>query len=260
MLNKRKVRRAVSLLVFMCLLLAIILVCCNVFGSSTLTVGLYESDRPLTYLDEKKAVSGFEPELAKLLANNLNKKLKIKLLKPDEFKKALNDGSVDCILSVRQSVHHLLENFETTEPFISYGVVLVVSPDDASILSEVDLHKKRIGVMVNTDAELLCEEFLKDDTFDVRKYDIESQPFQDLKLKKNDAVIADELYSRFIQKENPESYRTLDAVYQKRTFGLRLSRKLSQDDIAQIEDELRQIKSNATFKMLYLDWFGYDLS
>ena len=260
MLNKRKVRRSISLLIFMGLLLAIILVCCNVFGSSTLKVGLYESDRPLAFLNDKKVISGFEPKLAELLAEKLNRKLKIKLLKPEELSKALNDGSVDCILSVRQSVHSVLENFETTAPFISYGVVLVVSPDNEIIQSKEDLHKKRVGLMVNTSAELLCEEFLREDTFDVRKYDIESQPFQDLKLKKNDVVIADELYARFIQKEDPDSYKVLEPVYQKKGFWLRLSRKLSKEDAERIEDALLQIKTDSKFKMLYLAWFSNDMS
>ena len=259
MINKRKVRRFVSLMVFLGLLLAIMLVSCNMLGGNTLKVGLYESSRPLTFLDEKKTISGFEVDFAKLLAENLDRKLKIKLLDPENMVNALEDGSVDCIISVRKSVHNLIENFRSTEPFISYGVVIVVQPDNETLLDENDLHKHNVGVMINTDAELLCEEFLKTNAFNVRKYDIESQPFHDLTLKQNHAVIADELYSRFMQKENPDSYKILEPVYVRKQFGLKLSRKLTQDDIQKIESEILKLKSDSAFKALYLDWFGHDL-
>ena len=258
--DRQRRKRAVLLLALFVVLLIIIIVSCTLLTDNTLKIGLYESSRPLSYLDEKKNITGFEADFAKLLAEKADRKVKLRLLEAQDIEAALMDGSVDCVLSVRESVHSLIGSFKATEPIISYGVVIVVRPDDESIESRDDLLGKKVGVMLDSDAELLCEEFLKRTSFNVRKYDIESQPFHDLKLKKVDAIIADELYARFMQLEDPDSYRVVDAIYLKKQFGLRLSRKLSQAETQEIEGALFAAKSDPKIKALFLEWFGYDLT
>jgi ABC-type amino acid transport substrate-binding protein len=232
----------------------------SLFADDSLKVGLYESARPLTYLDDKNAVSGFEADLAGLLAEKLGRKLKIRLLGAEDMAEAMGDGTVDCFVSVRESVQSAMRDFPATEPFISYGTVIVSAPDDASIEGADSLRGKKVGVMVNTDAELVCEKFLEGTAFNVRKYDIEIQPFQDLMLKKNDAVIADELYAAYMQKNDPDSYKTVGPSYLRKQFGLRLSTKISGEYAAQIEGALRELESGVELKNLCLQWFGSDLS
>jgi ABC-type amino acid transport substrate-binding protein len=277
-MNKREARHRKSaahrrlifilILAALCVALMIGKVSGALFSDGAFQVGLYESSRPLTFLDEKKTVSGFEADLARMLAERLERKLKIKILKPEDLAGALESGSVDCVLSVRESVHNLIDRYRSTEPFISYGVVAVASPaPDAgtagggeAVLDEAALRGARAGVLLNSDAELLCEELLKRVAFDVRKYDVEAQPFQDLKLRRNEFVFADELYARFMQAGDPESYQTLEPVYFRKQYGLRLSRKISQDYAQDIESALLELKSDVALKTLYLEWFGYDLS
>ena len=226
----------------------------------TLKIGLYESSPPLTYVDDKKNISGFEAEYAGLLAEKLGKKPEFKLYRPEEMRDALNSGSIDCVVSTRQSVHdYIMDAFETA-PFIAYGVVFVKPPLDATIEGEEDLRGKRAGLIANSDAEQLCDYLLDSYSFNVRLYDVEVQPFQDLLLKKNDVVIADELYARYMQKTNPDDYKVLDVVYGLADYGVRLSRKLTQQSALDIEDAVYALRTDTAAIDLYMRWFGADLS
>lgn len=241
------------------LVIAVITSLLNLSGR-TLKIGLCESNPPLTYIDDRKNISGFEAEYANLLAEKLGKKPEYKLLRPEEMRDALNSGAVDCIVSTRQSIHDYIGDAFETAPFISYGVVLVKSPLDMSIQGEEDLHGKRAGLIVNSDAEQLCDHLLNSYSFNVRLFDVEAQPFQDLLLKKNDVVIADELYARYMQKTNPDDYQVLDVVYYLKDYGVRLSRKLTQQTALDVEDAVYDLRADTAVIDLFTRWFGTDLN
>lgn len=234
--------------------------CMNMKGRS-LRVGLSESNPPLAYTDDKKNILGFEAEYARMLAAKLGKKPELKLYAPEDMAEALDSGAIDCVVSARQSVHDYLDkSYQTAEPFISYGLVFVISPSDDTMTGEEGLRGKRVGVIANSDAEQLSDELLKQYSFNVRLYDFERQPFQELELKKINVVIADELVARYMQIEAPESYRVLDTIYKMSGYGLRLSRKLTEQAAIDIEDAVISLKSDVETMDLFIRWFGADLS
>jgi len=257
--DKKKFIRFILIVLFAAALVFGIVSSLNSMSERTLKIGLSESNRPLTYLDERKNISGFEAEYAKMLAESLGKKPDIKLYDPEDMADALDSGAVDCVVSVRQSVHDYIIGAFETEPFISYGLVFIKSPSDDSFDGEDDIRGKRAGLIVNSDAEALCEDLLGKYAFNVRLYDFEVQPFQDLKLKKNDFVIADELFARFMQMEDPESFHVLDTIYNMSGFGVRLSRKLTRQAAYEIEDAVYELRSEAALSDLFIKWFDADL-
>ena len=259
-INRGKFLRFIGILVFAAALIFGVVTSINGLSARTLKIGLSESSRPLTYVDDKKNITGFEAEYAKLLAEKLDKKPEIKLYAPADMAAALDSGAIDCVVSVRQSVHDYIGGAFETAPFIAYGLVFTKAPDDETFNGEEDLRGKRAGLIINSDAEDLCDELQLSSgySFNVRLYDFEAQPFQELKLKKNDIVIADELYARFMQKEDPDSYYVLDTVYNLTGFGLRLSSKLSQQSIYDIEEAVYALRSEPALTNLYITWFGAD--
>jgi len=258
--DKKKFIRFIVIIAFVAAVIITVVSSLNSISEKTIKIGLCESSRPLTYTDDRKNIAGFEADYARLLAEKLDKKPEFKLYAPDEMAAALDSGAIDCAVSVRQSVHDYISGAFETSPFISYGVVFTISPDDESIYGEEDIDGKRVGLIANSDSEQLCEELLTQYSFNVRLYDFEVQPFQDLKLKKNDIVISDELYAHYMQKEDPDSYLVLDSIYYLSDFGVRLSKKLSQQTIYDIEETVYSMRSEAAVISLFLDWFGVDLS
>jgi polar amino acid transport system substrate-binding protein len=258
-IDSKKLLRFVFILLFAAALIFGVVTSLNSISDRTLKIGLWESSRPLTYADDKRNISGFEAEYARMLAEKLDKKPEIKLLDLEEMAGALDSGAVDCIISTRQSVHDYISGAFETVPFISYGQVFIIAPDDETIYGEEDLRGKQVGLIANSDAEQLCEELLLRYSFNVRLYEYEAQPFQDLKLKKNDLVIADELYARYMQKEDPDSYLVLDTIYYMSDFGVRLSRRLTHQNVFDIEEAVKLLRSDAELSDLFFKWFGADL-
>ena len=257
-----KFLRFILIVVFaIVLIFAIVSSCMNLRGRA-LKIGLSQSNLPLTHVDDKKSITGFEAEYARLLAEKLGKKAEIKIVAPEDMAAALDGGAIDCVVSARQSVHdYIAESFET-KPFISYGLVFVKAKADDTMEGEEDLDGKRIGLIINSDAEQLCNELKEKYNYDIliRLYDFEIQPFQELKLKKNDVVIADELFARYMQIEDPDSFVVLDTVYSLAKYGLRLSKKLTRQAALDIEDAVISLKSEVAMMDLFTRWFGVDLS
>jgi len=257
--NKRFLR-FILVVVFIIALIYGVITAVTSFSDKTLKIGLAGSSRPLTYTDDRRNIAGFEAEYARLLAEKLDKKPEIKILNPEDMAGELDSGAIDCVVSVRQSVHDYIAGAYETAPFIAYGVVLVRAPSDDTIGGEEDIAGKRAGLIVNSDAEQLCDELLSYYSFNVRLYDFEVQPFQELQLKKNDFVIADEIFARYMQLEDPDSYLVLDAVYNMSDFGLRLSRRLTQQAAYDIEAAMQSLKDDIRLMDLYISWFGVDLT
>ena len=258
--DRKKFLRFIAILAFAAVFIFGIVTSINGLSARTLKIGLAESSRPLTYADDKKNIAGFEAEYAKMLAEKLDKKPELKLIAPEDMADALDSGVIDCVVSVRQSVHDYIAGAFETAPFIAYGLVFIKAPGDETFYGEEDLEGKRAGLIANSDAQELCDELLLNyPFFNVRLYDFEAQPFQELKLKKNDIVIADELYARYMQKEDPDSYMVLDTVYNLTDYGLRLSRRLTQQYIYDIEEAVYSLRSEPALTDLYISWFGVDL-
>ena len=257
--KKRFLRFILILIVLTALIIAIIASLFNQSGK-TLKIGLVASSRPLTYVDDKKNVSGFESDYARLLAERLGKKPEFKIYKPEELADALESGAIDCVVSARQSVHDYMDKAFETVPFISYGLVFVKSPSDESFNGEDDLRDKRVGLIINSDAEQLSDELLERHSFNVRLYDLEEQPFHDLFLKKNDVVLADELFACYKQKESPESFQVVNVIYNPMEFGIRLSPKLTKQAAIDIDDAVDEMRSEVSVVDLFLRWFGSNLS
>ncbi|MDR3119796.1 MAG: transporter substrate-binding domain-containing protein, partial [Clostridiales bacterium] len=104
---KRLFRAVLSLALIACFIIAGVS-SCRLLTGRTLRVGLYESSRPLTFLDDKKVASGFEADFARMLAEKLGKKPMLRLLALEDMAAALEDGEVDCVVSVREFVHAAL--------------------------------------------------------------------------------------------------------------------------------------------------------
>ena len=231
---------------------------CSVFSDKSFKVGLYESGEPLVFMESKNSIAGFEVDFAKSISDRIEKKMTTKLLSPDEISEALNKGTVDCVISSLESIHKLMNAYDSTEPFISYGIVIIKLADDTTITDVVSLSGKQVGVAVETDAEALCEEILKVLSFDLRKYDLPNQPLQEIQLKKKDAAVSDEYLARYYEKKYPEIFETLGPVYQIREYGIKFSKKISDEDMARIEEALADMKSDGALSGLYMKWFGYD--
>ena len=258
--DTKKLMRFILILLFAVALAIALISSLNNMSARSLKIGVAESNRPLTFVDDRKNISGFEAEYARLLAERLGKKPEIKIYAPQNMADALGSGAIDCVVSARQSVHDYVSEAFATAPFMSYGLVFIKSPSDDSFYGEEDLRGKRVGLIIDSDAELLCDELLDRYSFNVRLYDFEVQPFHDLKLKKNDVVIADELFARYMQKEDPDSYFVLDTIYNPAGFGLRLSPKLTEQEAIDIEDAVIELQSEKASLDLFLRWFGADLS
>jgi polar amino acid transport system substrate-binding protein len=232
---------------------------CGPIGKKPFRVGLRDGAPPLAHAGDKKTPSGFEADYARMLAEKLGRAAKLKFVAPEDMAQELESGAIDCVVSARESVHDYISGFQETDPFIAYGVCVVVAPDDDTLTRESDLRGRRVGVLANSDADALCESLFLSIAFDLRKYDVESQPFQDLRLKKNNVVFADELYARYMAMQQPEHYRVMDHVYGRKQYGLRLSRKISKDFELEISAAIAELARDPALRGLYEEWFGRDL-
>ncbi|MCL2163793.1 MAG: ABC transporter substrate-binding protein [Oscillospiraceae bacterium] len=211
-------------------------------------------------MEDKRTMTGFEVELANLISDRMGEKPSIELLALEDIPAALENGSVSCVISSLEQIHVIMEKYDETAPFIEYGTVIVKLADDGSIINQYSLTGKQVGTTIGTSAEALCEEFLKEIFFDLRKYDLPNQPFQELWLKKKDAAVVDEFMARYYEKNDPQVYKILDLVFQGRQYGIRLSKTISEEKAEAITDALQEIKTDGALSELYMKWFDFDFT
>ena len=233
---------------------------CSTHEDNSFRVGLYESGPPLVFMEDRKVMTGFEVELTYAISEHIDKKLEITFLSPDETVVALENGSVDCVISSLELIQRQIEHFDSTDSFLTYGVAIVKLTDDTTIKGLHDLVGKKVGVTANTDAEKLCEDCLKEVFFDLQKYDLPNQPLQELRLKKKDAAFCYEYLARYYENNDPSIYEILPTIYQKKQYCIKLSKSISDSSAKAIDEALLSLKQSGALAELCKKWFGCDFA
>lgn len=137
---------------------------------------------------------------------------------------------------------------------------VIIVNSDSDIKTKDDLNNKSIGVQLGSSSEkaLLSDEILTKNLRDIRKYSNNTEALLDLKSKRIDAVVIDEIMGRYYIAKKPGKYLVLtenlgDEDY---AVGLRKEDILFKNELNKILDEM---KKDGTAEEISKKWFGEDI-
>ena len=223
------------------------------FGTAAVTV-------PMSYMSGSNEITGFDIELARRIANSLNKRLEVINMEFGALLPALIAGRADFVGAGMSITEERAKSVLFSDSYYEGGIVALVNkpPDTGSqdgkraISSLDDLHDKRLGVLMGT----IYDEYAERNFPGAGKYSFNAVPDMLLSLSTGriDAAFVDQPYVALLLADNPQ----LD-VLEKNLFYVDIAAGFNKRNPAlrrQFDEYLEYIKNAGIHDEIVNRWIG----
>lgn len=230
--------------------------------NDALVLGFDDTFVPMGFKDEKGEIVGFDIDLAKEVSKRIGKEITFQPIDWSMKESELNAGNIDMIWNGYSVSDERKEKVLFTEPYLNNRQVIITLAD-SKINSKKDLKGAKVGAQnqstavdaVNKEPEILS-------TFadgKVVTYETNNDALMDLEAGRIDAVVADEILSRYyISKKGEEKYKILDEDFGEEVYAVGV-RKDDTELCDAINKAFKEIKADGTGKTISEKWFGEDI-
>ncbi len=118
--------------------------------AGVLVVGLDATYPPLESVLPDGTIVGYDPDIARLIADKLGVTLQLKNTPFDTIFDALEQGEVDIVISSVSITPERKKRMLFSDPYFASGQVLIVPEGVAGVTSISDINGKRLGVQADT--------------------------------------------------------------------------------------------------------------
>lgn len=155
-------------------------------SDEVLTIGTDPGFKPFEYKEGSKIV-GFDIDLARNIAIDQGKTLKIEEMAFDGLLIALNSGRIDMVIAGMSSTPDRAKNVDFSTPYY-YASQVIIVPNNSEISDESGLIGKKIGVQLGTTGDELARKILQASTVQFPQV---ANIMQELNSGRIDAAILD---------------------------------------------------------------------
>jgi len=229
------------------------------FKIEKLVVGLDDTFAPMGFRDEKGEIVGFDIDLAKEVAARLGAEVVFQPIDWDSKEMELESGNIDCIWNGMTITEERKANMEMSDPYIANNQVILIDPA-SGIKSKADLAGKEIGVQKGSSAlEAVNSDELKDMVSLVSEYPSNVDAFNDLKIGRIAAVVADEIMARYyLTTDAYKDLELLDESLAAEEYGIGFKKGNTQLRDA-VQKALDEMIADGTAGQISTKWFGEDI-
>lgn len=230
-------------------------------AKATLKVGVDDCYPPMEYKDDKMTTIGFDIDLAKEIAKRMNMDIEFVSTAWDGIFQALKTDKFDCIISSVSMTTSRVTEYEFTKAYIANSQMIVVKPDNNTILAATDLTGKNVGYQVattaNESADKLKAQGIKFKS--VKAYDQIIQPFSDMTAGRLDAIIVDEVVGQYYIGQDSTKFKAASVKLTNEPIGVCL-KKGNVVLQAKIQVAIDSMIADGTMKQISMTWFKKDLT
>lgn len=214
------------------------------------------------YADDGVTPIGFDTLLGKEIAKRLGLEAVFIDTAWDGILEGLDNDRYDTIISAMTITEDRVQNYDFSEPYIGNGQAVIIRKDSVLSIKEFkDLDGLKIGYQTETTSDFYCEKMMnqlgiKINTFE---YDKIMNAYDDLKLKRLDAVISDSLVAVSYLAPKDSEFKQVWMGTPDEYFGICMKKgnKVLQEKINKALDDM---KADGTLSNIYIKTFGMDLS
>ncbi|MDO4289078.1 MAG: transporter substrate-binding domain-containing protein [Eubacterium sp.] len=231
-------------------------------ADGVLKIGTNATYVPLEYRDEdSNEMVGFDIDLGDALAGELGVKAEWVDTSFDGIFNGLNAKQYDAIIAGVSITPDRSENFNMSTPYISNGIVIVSRNDETPGKTAEDLRGKRVGVQIETTADIAAQSFIDKDgiDMDLQKFDGMLDAFTALEGKSLDYVVTDKPVGQFYTSLKPDVYSVTSDILSNEPIGI-VMRKDDTEFAKQMEEALQTLRDNGKLAELSEKWFGEDVT
>lgn len=231
----------------------------KVKDSGKLILGLDDTFAPMGFRDDSEEIVGFDIDLAKEVASRMGVKLEIKPIDWSSSILSLNKGDIDVLWNGLTINETRKEQINFSKPYLNNRLVIVKPKNRNDINSKNDLAGKILGVQVGSNDEALQSDPISKEAKEIRKYDVNVNAFLDLRAKRIDAVIIDEVAAQYyISQEKVDFVVVENSPLTEEFYGVGF-RKTDSKLLAEVDRILDEMKADGKASEISQKWFAKDI-
>ena len=224
-----------------------------------LVLGLDDTFAPMGFRDGSGEIVGFDIDLAKEVASRMGVELEIKPIDWSSSILSLNKGDIDVLWNGVTINESRKEQINFSKPYLNNRLIIVKPKDRNDINSKEDLAGKVLGVQVGSNDEALQSDPISKEAKEIRKYDVNVNAFLDLRAKRIDAVIIDEVAAQYyISEEKVDFVVVENSPLTEEFYGIGF-RKSDGELLAEVDRILDEMKADGKAAEISQKWFAKDI-
>ncbi|MCL1146326.1 basic amino acid ABC transporter substrate-binding protein [Shewanella marinintestina] len=215
-------------------------------SDDVLVVGTNASFPPFEYVGGVSGdeIKGFDIDLARQIAKDAGKSLKVENMNFDSLIVALNAGKIDFIASGMTITAERQANVDFSTPYYEATQMVLVNKNNNSINSIDDLKGKHIAVQLGSTGDIMAKTFSKK----VTAFNTGFEAVMELKNNKVDLVLFDSEPAISFLNKNPQ-LKMVELDFEPEFYGLAVPKDKA-ELLTSINSTLESMKNNGEYDAL----------
>lgn len=234
---------------------------CGASGSSKnenkLVIGIDDQFAPLGFRDKDNNIVGFDIDYARAAAERMGKEAVFQPIDWKAKESELKSGRIDLIWNGYTITDERKEMVLFTKPYLENSQVIVTLVD-SEIAGVNDLAGKVVGLQAQSSAaDALDANPIKDKIKTASEFSDNVLALSDLKTKRLDAVIIDEVVARYYLSQEEGTFKILDESLAPELYGIGVKQG-NEELLNKLQQALDELNSDGTAAEISKKWFGED--
>lgn len=231
----------------------------DIQDKGTIVVGIDDQFPPMGFVGKDGKLTGFDVELARLVAKKLGVEAKIQPINWDSKELELKSGKIDVIWNGYTITADRMKEVEFTKHYLNNQQVLVVAKD-SPYKTKADLKGKIVGAQVESAGlnALKSDPELSGTVADIPEYDDYLMALLDLGTSRLDAAAVDKVLIDYTMSQEPGKYRVLDGSLSDEYYGIGCAKGAVALREA-IDKALDELYDDGSIEKLSNEWFGENI-
>lgn len=223
-------------------------------GDTVLRVGVETAFSPFAFQEQGSSeYKGFDVDLIRAIAKEIGRAIEIKGQQFDKLIPSVQAGDTDIAISAITINEDRRTKVEFSEPYYDSSLAIIVSLDNTSIKSFMDLSGKKLAVQIGTTS---ASEAKKIKGAHIRECNSEAEVYLELKAGGVDAVINDLPFTQdFLNKGGNAYAKLIGEIPTSEQYGI-VIKKGDPELVEKINAALDTLRKNGEYDILYAKWFG----
>ena len=210
------------------------------------------------FKDDNGEYTGFDIELAKSVAEKMDKELEFQPIDWTMKESELNNKNIDMIWNGYSVTDERKEKVDFSSSYLK-SKQIIITLNDSDIESKEDLKGKVVAAQDQSSAIDAIGNY-KDNFKSLVTFGTNDEALRDLEAKRCDAVVADEVLSRYyINIKGAEKYKIINDDFGEEEYAVGV-RKGDSELLNKLNDSYKEVVEDGTASKISKKWFGEDIT
>ncbi|MBU5670567.1 amino acid ABC transporter substrate-binding protein [Paenibacillus brevis] len=225
-------------------------------NGDAIVIGIDDKFAPMGFRDEKNNIVGFDIDYARAAAEKMGKQVTFQPIDWSSKESELNSGRIDLIWNGYTITDERKEKVLFTKPYLENSQVAITLAE-SPITTLAELEGKEIGLQaLSSAADALAASPLHEKV-NTSEFKDNVLALTDLKTKRLDAVIIDEVVARYYMSKEEGTFKLLDESLAPEQYGIGV-KKGNEALLDELQKALDEMNADGTAAEISTKWFGED--